>query len=389
MAASPDYYKTLGVPRTASADEIKKAFRKLARKHHPDAGGDEAKFKEINEAYEVLSDDKKRELYDQYGTANENEIPRGWGGGGNVSVEDIFGGSGYGGGSGFSGGWADIFDSIRHGEGAFGTDWDFGGFGGQPMPRKGQDMNVTLEVTFDEAFKGQPMPRKGQDMNVTLEVTFDEAFKGTEKRVTVRIPGKPEADTLTVKVPAGAVDGGRLRFKGKGGLGEEGGEAGDLLITTKIGEHPYYSRDKANVIVDVPVTVAEAALGASVLGEEGGEAGDLLITTKIGEHPYYSRDKANVIVDVPVTVAEAALGASVVVPAPDGTKVRVKVPAGTQDGTMLNVKGKGAPDLKKKGSVGDLKIRVDVKVPVDMNEDQKKAMEDFLAATKEDVRTWQ
>ncbi len=318
MAASPDYYKTLGVPRTASADEIKKAFRKLARKHHPDAGGDEAKFKEINEAYEVLSDDKKRELYDQYGTANENEIPRGWGGGGNVSVEDIFGGSGYGGGSGFSGGWADIFDSIRHGEGAFGTDWDFGGFGGQPMPRKGQDVNVTLEVTFDEA------------------------FKGTEKRVTVRIPGKPEADTLTVKVPAGAVDGGRLRFKGKGGLGEEGGEAGDLLITTKIGEHPYYSRDKANVIVDVPVTVAEAALGASV-----------------------------------------------VVPAPDGTKVRVKVPAGTQDGTMLNVKGKGAPDLKKKGSVGDLKIRVDVKVPVDMNEDQKKAMEDFLAATKEDVRTWQ
>ena len=88
MAASPDYYQTLGVPRTASADEIKKAFRKLARKHHPDAGGDEAKFKEVNEAYEVLSDDKKRELYDQYGTANENEIPRGWGGG-NVSVEEI------------------------------------------------------------------------------------------------------------------------------------------------------------------------------------------------------------------------------------------------------------------------------------------------------------
>jgi len=316
MAASPDYYQTLGVPRTASADEIKKAFRKLARKHHPDAGGDEAKFKEVNEAYEVLSDDKKRELYDQYGTANENEIPRGWGGG-NVSVEDIFGGSGYGG-SGFSGGWADIFDSLRHGEGAFGSDWDFSGFGGQPRPRKGQDMNVTLEVTFDEA------------------------FTGTEKRVTVRIPGKSEADTLTVKVPAGAVEGGRLRFKGKGGLGENGGEAGDLLVTTTIAAHPYYSRDKANVIVDVPVTVAEAALGASI-----------------------------------------------VVPAPDGSKVRVKVPAGTQDGALLNVKGKGAPDLKTKGAVGDLKIRVDVKVPTDMNDEQRQAMEDFLAATKDDVRTWQ
>ena len=90
MASTPDYYKTLGVPRTATADEIKKAFRKLARKHHPDAGGDEAKFKELNEAYEVLSDEKKRALYDQYGTANENQIPQGWGGGQGFNVEDIF-----------------------------------------------------------------------------------------------------------------------------------------------------------------------------------------------------------------------------------------------------------------------------------------------------------
>ena len=106
MAATPDYYKTLGVPRTATADEIKKAFRKLARTHHPDAGGDEAKFKELNEAYEVLSDDKKRKLYDQYGTANENQIPQGWGGG-SVNVEDIFGGAGGGFGS-----WADILESA-------------------------------------------------------------------------------------------------------------------------------------------------------------------------------------------------------------------------------------------------------------------------------------
>ena len=317
MASTPDYYKTLGVPRTATADEIKKAFRKLARKHHPDAGGDEAKFKELNEAYEVLSDQKKRDLYDQYGTANENQIPHGWGGGQGFNVEDIFGGSGYGGGSGFSGGWADIFDSIRHGEGAFGTDWDFGGFGGQPMPRKGQDMNVTLEVTFDEA------------------------FKGTEKRVTVRIPGKPEADTLTVKVPAGAVDGGRLRFKGKGGLGEEGGEAGDLLITTKIDEHPYFGRDKADVTVTLPVTVAEAALGASI-----------------------------------------------VVPTPDGKKIKVKVPAGTQDGKVLTIKGKGAPDVKHKGQNGNLKIRVAVEVPTEMNEAQTKAMEDFQAATDKEIRPW-
>lgn len=314
MSATPDYYKTLGVPRTATADEIKKAFRKLARTHHPDAGGDEAKFKEINEAYEVLSDDKKRKLYDQYGTANENHIPQGWGGGA-VNVEDIFGG-----GVGGFGSWADILESIRHGEGAFGSDWDFNGsgFGGARQPR----------------------PRKGQDMNVTLNVTFDEAFSGAEKRVTVRVPGRGESETLTVKIPAGAVDGGRLRFKGKGGPGENGGASGDLLITTKIDEHPYYSRKGADVLMDVPVSVAEAALGASV-----------------------------------------------VVPTPDGTKVRVKVPAGTQDDTILTVRGKGAPKVKGEGS-GDLKIAVKVLVPKEMNEGQKKAMEDYLAATTEDVRSW-
>lgn len=314
MSATPDYYKTLGVPRTATADEIKKAFRKLARTHHPDAGGDEAKFKEINEAYEVLSDDKKRKLYDQYGTANENHIPQGWGGGA-VNVEDIFGG-----GAGGFGSWADILESIRHGEGAFGSDWDFNGsgFGGARQPR----------------------PRKGQDMNVTLNVTFNEAFSGAEKRVTVRVPGRGESETLTVKIPAGAVDGGRLRFKGKGGPGENGGASGDLLITTKIDEHPYYSRKGADVLMDVPVSVAEAALGASV-----------------------------------------------VVPTPDGTKVRVKVPAGTQDDTVLTVRGKGAPKVKGEGS-GDLKIAVKVLVPKEMNEGQKKAMEDYLAATTEDVRSW-
>ena len=314
MAATPDYYKTLGVPRTATADEIKKAFRKLARTHHPDAGGDEAKFKELNEAYEVLSDDKKRKLYDQYGTANENQIPQGWGGGA-VNVSDIFGGGGFG-------SWADILESIRRGEGAFGTEWDFGGggFGGNPR---------------------QPRPRKGQDMNVTLNVSFDEAFKGAEKRVTVRVPGRGESETLTVKIPAGAVDGGRLRFKGKGGPGENGGEAGDLLITTKIDDHPHYTRKGADVLVDVPVSVAEAALGASV-----------------------------------------------VVPAPDGTKVRVKVPKGTQDGTVLSVKGKGAPKVKGTGN-GDLKITVKVVVPKEMNEGQTKAMEDYLAATDvDDVRSW-
>lgn len=315
MAATPDYYKTLGVSRNASADEIKKAFRKLARKHHPDAGGDETKFKEINEAYEVLSDDKKRKLYDQYGTASENQIPHGWSG---VNMGDIFGGQG----GNFSS-WADILESIRRGEGAFGTNWDFndfGGFGGNTRASRA---------------------RKGQDVNVNLEVSFDEAFRGVEKRVTLRIPGKQEPQNLTIKVPAGAVDGGRLRLKGMGAPGENGGAAGDLLVTTKIAPHPYYSRKGADVHVKLPINIAEAALGTSV-----------------------------------------------VVPAPDGTKVRVKIPAGTQSGTVLTIKGKGAPQVKNKGANGNLKIDVSVEVPSSLNEQQKQALESYMAATKKDIRPW-
>ena len=264
-----------------------------------------------------MSDDKKRKLYDQYGTANENQIPRGWGGG-SVNVEDIFGGAGAGG----FGSWADILESIRRGEGAFGSNWDFNGAGAS-------------------GFAGRkPRPRKGQDMNVTLNVTFEEAFSGTEKRVTVRVPGRADSETLTVKVPAGAVDGGRLRFRGKGAPGESGGEAGDLLVTTRIQDHPYFKRDWADVLIDVPVNVAEAALGASV-----------------------------------------------VVPAPDGTKVRVKVPAGTQDQTVMSVRGKGAPKVKGSGN-GDLKITIKVQVPKSMNPQQQKAMEAFLEASPDDVRSW-
>lgn len=306
--STPDYYKTLGVPRDAKAEDIKKAYRKLARKHHPDAGGDETKFKEINEAYEVLGDEKKRKLYDQYGTANENQIPRNWGGtaSGQPFTVNM-------GGNGFDS-WADILESMRRGEGAFGTEWDFGDFR-NPTPR----------------------PRKGRDTTVTLEVSFDEAFRGCEKKVTVRIAGKPEPETLTVKVPAGAVDGGRMRYRGRGLPGEAGGEPGDLLIVTKIASHPLYTRDGADVSMTLPVSIAQAALGARV--------------------------------DIAT---------------PDGSKVRLKVPAGTQDATVLTLRGKGAPRIKESGA-GDLHVKIHVAVPKVLNEKQKEALEAFAAATEEEV----
>ena len=315
VGTTPDYYKTLGVPRSATEDEIKKAYRKLARTNHPDAGGDEEKFKQINEAYEVLSDPKKRKLYDDYGTANENHIPYGWGGQGqpfSVNMDGVNFGS-----------WAEILESIRRGEGAFGADWDFSDFMGG-------------------AQRG-PVARKGRDLNVTMQVSFDEAFNGCQKRVSVRIPGKKEPDTHDIDVPAGAVDGGRIRLKKCGAPGENGGEAGDLLITTKIDPHPLYTRKGADVLMDVPISIDEAALGASIK-----------------------------------------------VPTPDGKAVRVKVPAGSQDGTSLLLRGKGAPCLKEpsKGN-GDLKLTVRVKVPEELTDKQREALEAFAAASQEDkVRTW-
>ena len=306
MPATKSYYDILGVKKDASADEIKKAFRKKAQKHHPDAGGDEETFKQINEAYEALSDPEKRKMYDRFGTVDgfgtggpgAGGWPGGAGGvpgGGRCYTYTSQGGAG--GASGFD--WSDIFSNIRNGEGAFGGNWDF---------------NVNR-------------PQKGQDLQAQISLTFEEAFTGATKKVTVRIPSTGESESVTVKVPEGAVDGGKLRYKGRGEYGANGGKRGDLLIITKIKDHPLYERDKADVLMALPVSFAEAALGASI-----------------------------------------------VVPAPDGTRVKLRVPAGTQDGRVLRVRGKGAKKLKGSGN-GDLKVKVRIAVPKDLNNEQKAAIE--------------
>lgn len=324
MADKPDYYKTLGVPRNATKDQIRRAFRKLARKYHPDAGGSKEKFEEINEAYEVLSNDKKRKIYDAYGTADESKIPHwaGFGGAGNPHVRTYTVNMGGNGGNADFSSWADILNSMRRGEGAFGTDWNFddimGGMGGR---------------------SASPRQVRGRDLKVTLNISFDEAFHGCTKRVTVRIPHK-EPLTLDVKVPAGAVDGGRLRYRGRGGAGENGGPSGDLLIVTHIMPDPLYRRQGADVHMDVPVTISEAALGARVT-----------------------------------------------IPTPDGQKVRIRIPAGTQDGTELSLKGKGAPNVRGAGN-GDLIVHVHVKVPTKLNDKQKEALREFAHADSERVRSW-
>ncbi len=308
MANKPDYYKTLGVSKNATADEIKKAYRTLARENHPDAGGDEEKFKDINEAYEVLSDEKKRQLYDQYGSANGSQIPFNWGGSGGTTVN-------------FSdfGSWQDILDQVLRGEGAFGTNWNFDGLN---------------DFSFSGPSGRARQPRKGQDTTADLQLTFDEAFNGTTKRVKLRIPGREDTTELDVKVPAGANDGDRQRFRGQG-----------------------------------------------VPGTNGGQPGDLVITMRIAPDGRFTRKGADVLVTAQVSIADAALGTNLVIDAPDGTKVRVKVPAGTQPGAVLSVKGKGAPRVKGSGN-GNLKIKLEIVVPTNLNEAQRKALEDFRAASE-------
>lgn len=311
MAGAPDYYKILGVSRTADADEIKKAYRKLARKHHPDAGGDEAKFKEINEAYEVLSDEKKRKMYDQFGTANANQVPFGGGFSGNP-----FGGAG---GAGFASiNWADILESMRHGEGAFGG-FDF--------------LNMNGNGT------GSPMPAQGSDVKAEISITFDEAFEGCMKTLVMRMPNG-EKENVSVKVPAGAVDGGRLRIRGKGNPGQNGGPNGNLLVTTRIQEHPWFKRDGADVLLTVPVSPSEAALGAVVT-----------------------------------------------VPTPDGKRANVRIPAGTANGKHLVMSGKGAKKLKGSG-YGDFKMTIEIALPEKLSPEQRQALEAFASAPGAGVRAW-
>lgn len=310
MSPTSNYYELLGVKKDATADEIKKAFRKLARKHHPDAGGDEEKFKQISEAYEVLSDTEKRTQYDQYGQYFGGGMPPGQGGGRGAGQAGWTGGGGRGGGYqgtnlGDLGDLGDLFGSVFGGGG--------GGFGG--------------------GYAGRPQPHRGPDQEAKLDLTFEEAFSGTSKALHSGSGG-----TVSITVPAGATEGGKLRFKGKGGAGQNGGPAGDLYVTTHIKRHPFYSRDGADVVVDLPVSLPEAAFGTEIR-----------------------------------------------VPTPDGGRVKLKIPAGTESGKLFRVRGKGAAMLKGTGH-GDLKVRVNVAVPKELTDEQREALEKYASVSGDDIR---
>ncbi|MBI5519448.1 MAG: J domain-containing protein [Desulfovibrio sp.] len=317
-----DYYKILGVGKQATQDEISKAFKKLARKHHPDLNpGDksaEAKFKEAGEAYEVLKDPEKRKLYDQLGPnwqQGQNFQPP-------PGFENMrFNFSGGGGGGGFSGGagFSDFFETLFGGGGARGGFSGFqggGGFGGggfQQRPRRGQDVEVTYEIGLEQAFAGGP-----QSVNLQEHVPGADGYPVMQTR------------TLKVNVPPGIKDGQKIRLAGQGSPGAPGGEPGDLYLRIKLAPHPQFKVKEDNVVYDLALAPWEAALGATVR-----------------------------------------------VPTLDGA-VEMKIPPGVGSGAKLRVRGKG---LGTAGRRGDQMVRIMIQTPKALSEEERGLWEKLAKAS--------
>lgn len=296
-----DYYKTLGVSRTATKEEIRKAYKKIARENHPDVKPDDKaaaeRFKQATESYEVLGDDEKRKQYDQFGSAyrhaGKGGSPFGQrGGAGPIDLSDLFGEGGIDLGDLFGGAAASGFR---------------GGFGGGG-PRG-------------------PQPTRGQDIRTEIQIPFGISASGGTHEITINRGG--EVEKLEVKVPAGIKPGGTLRLSGKGEAGLAGGAAGDLLVTVNVAPHPWFRRETNDVLVDVPLTVTEAALGAKV--------------------------------DVPTL---------------SGDEVTVTIPPGTSSGAKLRLKGKGFPDQKSK-QPGDQLVVVKIVPPRELSDRARELLQQF------------
>ena len=338
-----DYYKILGVARTAAADEIKKAFRKLAREYHPDVAKDkksaEEKFKEINEAYEVLGDPEKRKKYDELGPnwkAGQQFRPEpGW--------EQQFGGrrprGGATGDGGFNfefggTGFSDFFEQIFGGRGNGGRAGNGrrGGFPQADMAERGQDIEADIMVPLEEAARGAV-----RSVTLRREGACD-ACGGTGHKLqrtctTCGGSGRlAKADTCKVRIPAGVAEGQKLRLSGRGETGAGGGEAGDLYLRVRIAKHPDFE------VIDGQLH-CEAAVA-----------------------PW-----------------EAVLGASVSVPTLDG-RVSIKIPPGTQSGQQMRLRGRGLP--KAGGEPGDLIVEVMIEVPAKLTEAERKLWEQLAKESK-------
>jgi molecular chaperone DnaJ len=346
----PDFYQVLGVPRSASDDEIKKAYRKLARQYHPDRNGGDAaaeeRFKQVNEAHDILSDPEKRKQYDTFGQA------------------------------------------FRPGQG---PPPGGGGFQGFDMSGAGFDLGDLFGGLFNRGRRAEPqMSMRGADVETSVRISFEDALRG----VTVKVP-VVKAVTCTNCHGSGAAPGTSPTIcptcKGRGVTSESQGffslshtcptcaGAGTVI------EHPcpvcggngrvrstktYRVRVPAGVKSDTRIKVK----GKGEAAPRGGEPGDLYVVTQVDASPTFKWRGDDLIVDVPVTFSEAAMGASIDIPTPDGERVTVKVPAGSTDGRLLRVKGRGAPKLQGSGT-GDLLVRLRIAVPSKVSKQERETLQ--------------
>jgi molecular chaperone DnaJ len=400
MATTPtkDYYSLLGIKKTATADEIRKAFRKLARKHHPDVNpGDkkaEERFKEISEANDVLSDEKKRKVYDALGYYSDQIDP---------ATAEAAARGGYGGfsGAGHAGG------STRQSGGGRGP-IDFGGFdfsdyaAGQGEPAgstSGSSWGGFRDIFSSVFTQGQKQqgPQPGTDLEYSVTVDFWTAIRGgvvrlqvTRQEVCPTCKGKPSTGGGTCAECQGTGQvtqmGGRMKFKIEcpqcGGTGKQAHDC-----ATCSGEGTVSRTETVEVRIKAGTRDGQRIrlAGKGNAGINGGPAGDLYLTIKISSHPVFTRSGDDIQVQIPVTVPEAALGAKIEVPTIDG-RAQLKIPPGTQSGQKLRMRGKGVPSAVHEGVRGDEIVTVEVVVPQLRDERSKEILREFAKLNPEDPR---
>lgn len=367
LADKRDYYEVLGVPKTASEDEIKKAYRALAKKYHPDLNPNDAtaesKFKEVGEAYEVLSDSSKKERYDQFGHAG---VDPSYGGGGYAG-----GGGGFGGFGGFGGDVSDIFESL------FGGSFGGGRSANPNAPRRGQDITKNINISFMDACKGCKADVKIERMEGCDDCGGSGAANGSTPQTCPECNGTGQVK-VTQRTPFGAISSAKTctRCSGKGKIISSPcmkcHGAGRVRITKSI-------------TIDVPAGINDSQTmqvrGQGDAGVNSGPAGDLNVTVSVRPDPIFERQGYDIYCDIPITYMQATLGDEITVPTIDGN-VKYEIAEATQNGTTFRLRGKGVKKLNRSDR-GDQYVKVYVEVPSNLTKKQKDALKDFEASLNE------
>ncbi len=357
--AKRDFYDVLGVARGASADELKKAYRRKARELHPDSNPDdpeaETRFKEVNEAYEALKDPEKKAAYDRFGHA---AFEGGMGGGGGPRGA----GRAYGGGPDFASAFSDVFEDL------FGDFMGGGRAGARGRASRGSDLRYNLSITLEEAYAGVP-----KTIGITTLATCD-ACSGTGAE------GGAEPVTCPTCGGMGKVRAQQGFFTVERTCPTCGGLGQIVKNPCKACAGAGRVEKARSLSVDIPAGVETGTrmrlAGKGEAGMRGGPQGDLYIFIEVKEHPIFQRDGVNLHCRVPVSIATAALGGDVEVPTIDGGRSRVKVPAGSQTGRQMRLRGKGMPELRG-GPTGDMLIELAVETPVNLTARQKELLREF------------